>query len=55
MWAAAENSRITWIHHHQADLQAELYQGAVDALHKGVDAASIRKKVILPASFTSGP
>jgi len=55
MWAAAENSCITWICHHQVDLQAELYQGAVDTLHEGVDAASIGKKVILPASFTSGP
>ncbi len=54
-WAAAENSRLSWVCHHQADLRAELYKGAVDALHEGVDAASIGKKVVLPTTFTSGP
>ncbi len=55
IWAAAENSHLTWIRFHQTDLRAKLYQGAVDALHEGVDAASIGKKIVLPASFTSGP
>ena len=54
-WAAAEHSRLKWIRDHQHELRAELYQGVVDALHEGIDVASIGKKVVLPASFTSGP
>ena len=55
LWAAAEHSRLTWVRDHQKQLRAELYNGIVDALHEGVDLASIGKKVVLPASFTSGP
>jgi hypothetical protein len=55
IWAAAENSRLSWIRDHQRDLRADLYCGVVDALHEGVDLASIGRKVILPATFTSGP
>jgi Helitron helicase-like domain at N-terminus len=54
-WASAENSRLAWVRYHQKDLRAELYNGVVDALHDGVDVSSIGKKVVLPASFTSGP
>jgi hypothetical protein len=32
-----------------------LYSGVVDALHEGANINSIGKKVVLPASFTSGP
>jgi hypothetical protein len=32
-----------------------MYSGVVDALHEGANANSIGKKVVLPASFTSGP
>jgi hypothetical protein len=55
LWAAAEHCRLSWIRTHQKDLRAELYNGVVDALHEGVDALSIGKKIVLPASFTSGP
>jgi hypothetical protein len=44
-----------WIREHQKELRAELYSGVVDALHEGANANSIGKKVILPASFMSGP
>lgn len=37
-------------------LGSELYQGVVDALHRGdKDAYEIGKRIILPASFTAGP
>ena len=55
LWAAAEHSRLIWVRDNQKKLRAELYNGVVDALHEGVDLASIGKKVVLPASFTSGP
>ena len=55
IWAAAESSRLSWIRDHQRELRADLYSGVVDALHEGVDLALIGRKVILPASFTSGP
>jgi hypothetical protein len=55
LWAAAEHCRLTWVRLHQADLRAELYKGVVDALQEGVDVSSIGRKVVLPASFTSGP
>jgi hypothetical protein len=55
LWAAAEHSRITWIRENQKKLRAELYTGVVDALHEGIDLASVGKKVILPASVTSSP
>jgi Helitron helicase-like domain at N-terminus len=55
LWAAAENSRLKWMREHQKDLRADLYNGVVDALHEGIDMASVGKKIILPASFTSGP
>ena len=55
LWAAAEHSRLTWVREHQKQLRSELYNGVVDALHEGIDLASIGKKVVLPASFTSGP
>ena len=55
LWAAAKHCHLTWVHDHQKQLCVELYNGVVDALHEGADLASIGKKVILPASFTSGP
>ena len=55
LWAAAKHSCLTWVWEHQKQLRTELYHGVVDALHEGVDLASIGKKVVLPASFTSGP
>ena len=55
MWAAAEHARLDWIRTHQTNLRAELYSGLVDALREGLDPNSIGRKVILPATFTSGP
>ena len=50
-----EHSRLTWVRDNQKKLRVELYNGVVDALHEGLDLASIGKKVVLPASFTGGP
>ena len=55
MWAAAEHSRLSWIQHNQDTLRADLYKGVIDALQEGLDVTSIGRKVILPATFTSGP
>jgi hypothetical protein len=55
LWAAAEHCRLSWIWNHQKKLRAELYNGVIDALHEGIDALSIGKKFVLPASFTSRP
>ena len=55
MWAAAEHSRLEWIRHNQKTLRADLYSGVVDALQEGLDPSAVGRKVILPASFTSGP
>jgi hypothetical protein len=54
-WVAMEHSCLMWIHENQKKLCAELYSGIVDALHKGVNLASVGKKIVLPASFTSRP
>ena len=55
MWAAAEHSRLSWIFHNQDTLRADLYKGVLDALQEGLDIDSIGRKIILPATFTSGP
>ncbi len=55
MWVAAGHSRLRWIRDHQKDLRAELYTGVLDALEEGLQPSAIGRKVVLPASFTSGP
>jgi len=55
IWAAAEHSHLNWIHHNQQTLRADLYRGVIDALQEGLNANSIGRKIILPATFTSSP
>jgi Helitron helicase-like domain at N-terminus len=54
-WAAIEHCRLTWIHDHQRQIHAELYSGLMDAVHEGMDAGSIGRRVVLPSSVTSSP
>lgn len=55
MWAAAEHSRLSWIAYNQDKLRADLYKGVLDALQEGLDITSISWRIILPATFMSGP
>jgi len=54
-WAAIEHCRLTWVRDHQRQIRAELYSGLMDAVHEGVDASSIGRRVVLPSSITSSP
>ena len=40
-WAAAKHSRLTWVHDHQQTIHADLYSGVMDAVHEGLNPASV--------------
>ncbi len=56
-WAKIELGRLNYCRFNQNTLRAELYKGMVDALNANdiVQADSIGKKFVLPASFTGSP
>lgn len=54
-WAAAEHSRLAWIRANQHTIRAELYSGVIDAVHEGLDAPSVGRRIVLPSSVTSSP
>lgn len=55
-FTSIEGMRLEYIKKNQKKLRTEVYQGVVDALDRGdIDASNIGKRIILPASFTSGP
>ena len=54
-YSTIEGSRLRYIADHQQNLRYESVQGIPDAVNKGLPSAdSVGKRVILPASFTSG-
>lgn len=51
-----EGMRLEYIKKNQKKIISEVYQGVVDALDRGDrDTSNVGKRIILPASFTSGP
>src|SRR6185369_11605006 len=50
-----EQERLNYLRQNQTTLRAEMYQGAVDAMHTGDISNSIGRRIILPSSFTGGP
>lgn len=55
-FTSIEGMRLEYIKNNQSKIRTEVYQGVVDALHRGDrDASAVGKRIILPASFTSRP
>ena len=53
MWAATEQSRLSWISNNQTTLRSDVYQGLVDAVtNSDSNSAEIGQRTILPSSFT---
>jgi hypothetical protein len=51
-----ESSRLDYIHNHQKEIRADLYQELVDSLHIGEGRAkAIGKWIVMPSSFIGGP
>lgn len=56
MYIKIENTRLDYLRKNQAQIRSELYQGVADSVSDGNrSAASIGRRVILPASFIGGP
>ena len=53
-FAKSELGRCRYVELHQKELRAEVYNGAKDAMKSNADLSSVRKRVILPSSFTGG-
>nr|XP_043638232.1 uncharacterized protein LOC122609239 [Erigeron canadensis] len=55
-YVSIEHNRLEYIRYNQNDLRSEFLEGLYDALSAGeVEGRHVRKRVILPASFTGGP
>lgn len=55
-YTCVEHGRLLWVQLHQEILRAELYNNIVDCVNHGdVDARSVGKRIVLPASFTRSP
>ena len=54
-YAKMEQERLNYLRLNQSTLRAEMYQGAVDAIHTGDTSNNIGRRIILPSSFTGGP
>lgn len=53
MWAATEQSRLSWLNFNQNTIRADVYQGLVDAVRNADgDSQELGQRVILPSSFT---
>src|SRR5204862_2034569 len=53
-YAKIEQERLNYLRLNQSTLRAEMYQGAVDAIHTGDTNNNIGRRIILPSSFTGG-
>ena len=54
-WAICDQNKLGWIHSHQANIRAELYNGLADLLEAGdVNFAHVGKRVILLSSYVGG-
>jgi len=54
-WAVCDQNKLNWIHTHQANIRADLYNGVEDALEAGdVDLRHIGKRMVLPSSYVGG-
>ena len=54
-WASTEQSELNWIHHHQKELRAEVYQGLHDQAAQpdhDTNMAEVGQRIILPSSHT---
>ena len=54
-YAKMEQERLNYLRLNQSTFRAEMYQGAVDAIHTGDTSNNIGRRIILPSSFTGGP
>ncbi|GFQ02664.1 hypothetical protein PHJA_002410300 [Phtheirospermum japonicum] len=55
VFSATDEERLHYIRNNQKKLRADMYKDIRDVMHRGdVQGKSIRKRVILPASFTGG-
>ena len=54
-YAKIEQNRLNYLKLNQSTLRAELYQGAVDAIHAGDSSNNVGRRIILPSSFSGGP
>jgi hypothetical protein len=53
MWAATEQSRLSWLDSNQNTIRADVYQGLVDAVRQADgDSRELGQQIILPSSFT---
>ncbi|TFK72877.1 hypothetical protein BDN72DRAFT_748605, partial [Pluteus cervinus] len=58
MWAAAEQTRLSYLRHHQSDLRASLYSGLDDALSnvdRDVSLDNLGTRYVLPSSHIGSP
>jgi hypothetical protein len=56
VYAAVEQTRLTYLRLNQEKLRADLYQGLQDAIATDDNnVIAIRERIILPSSFTGGP
>lgn len=56
MYVKIENTRLDFLRKNQSMLRSELYQGVVESVGDGIiNAASVGRRVVLPASFIGGP
>lgn len=55
-YTCVEHGRLLWVQLHQEILRVELYNNIVDCVNRGdVDARTVGKRIVLPASFTGSP
>jgi hypothetical protein len=53
IFVACEAANLQWIRNHQVNIRADVYYGLQDSLiREDIDAASVGRRFILPASFT---
>jgi PIF1-like helicase/Helitron helicase-like domain at N-terminus len=53
MWAATEQSRLSFLANNQQKIRADVYQGLVDSVANGDnDSSELGQRIILPSSFT---
>jgi hypothetical protein len=58
MWAAADQTRLTYLRFHQSELRASLYSGLQDALgaqDDNIDLNTLGQRYVLPSSYVGGP
>jgi hypothetical protein len=54
-WAVCDQNKLAWIHSHQANIRADLYDGLADVLRAGdLDIDQVGKRVVLPSGYVGG-